>query len=78
VDKVDNGNKIRTECCPHRQGRAMWIRNDQQGPPVLFWEEIGGQGGVLLTLTNQTIYVNCGACFSAKRLAAQIVRLAHS
>lgn len=63
------GMTIKTECCQHRAGRALWIKNDGNGPPVLFWEsfEAPQASAVVLTLTNQTIYANCPTCFSTKR-----------
>lgn len=49
----------------------LWIRNNQEeGPPVVFLNTQGGP--LVVTLTNQTFYVNCPACFQAKRLAVAI------
>lgn len=56
----------RTICCPHRAGRAVWIRNDGMGPPVVLWEAYG-DGPVILTLTNQTIKAQCAECFERVR-----------
>lgn len=68
-----------TECCPHRAGRAVWIKNDGTGPPVLWWETFDDPAGpVTLTMTKQTIYVNCPQCFSAIRAAGSKETLAPS
>ena len=40
----------------------LWIRNNpQEGPPVVFINHPGGP--LVVTLTNQTFYVKCPACY---------------
>lgn len=57
--------KTRLETCPHVQMKdALWVKNDQEGAPVLFVAGLGQNIGIYLTLTNQTIYAKCGACFA--------------
>lgn len=57
---------ITVTACKHRAGYADWIRNDGTGAPVLMLETFS-MGPVLLTLTNQTIFMNCPGCFEATR-----------
>lgn len=51
--------------CEHLRGRALYIKNDGTGPPVVYIEHVGA--AVVATLTNQTIYLNCPACFNRLR-----------
>lgn len=61
---MDNGNKV--DNCEHRrEAWAYWLRNDGMGPPVLYLET-GGKP-VVVTMTNQVIYVKCPICFSTSR-----------
>ncbi len=75
---ITGTNKLET--CKHvKVDQALWIRNDQNGPPVLFLGGLGGNLGVFLTLTNQTIYARCSTCFAgiiaeAKSLGQSIER----
>jgi hypothetical protein len=59
--------------CEHRQRTvAMWVRNNPtEGPPVLLVED--REGAVVITLTNQTLYVKCPQCF--KKLQELILPL---
>jgi len=72
---VDNGNSESSEACEHRMGSsAFWIRNDGVGAPVVFLSTNRGPGGeILLTLTNQKIYLRCPACF--ERLRSGLTKL---
>jgi len=57
---------ITVTACKHRAGFADWIQNDGKGAPVLLLETFS-MGPVLLTLTNQTIFMNCPSCFDTNR-----------
>jgi len=63
VETVDN----RIEKCAHRmQSDARWIRNNpQEGPPVVLISS--PEVTLVVTLTNQTIYLKCPACFDRLR-----------
>lgn len=69
---MDNGNIgdwTDTKCCKHVNGVAFWVKNDGEGPPVVMWTSYGGYQ-VVLTLTNQTIYARCLACYNIIRASA--------
>lgn len=72
---MDNGDCGISEACEHRRGTsAFWIRNDGVGAPVVFLSTTGGLGGdLLLTLTNQKLYLRCPACF--ERLRSGLTKL---
>jgi hypothetical protein len=77
---VDNGNNgknfsiagERVEACPHRwRTIAGYLNNDNKLPPVIYCE---ASGPVILTLTNQVIYVKCPACNAKLQSAAPRLR----
>jgi hypothetical protein len=51
------------ETCEHRRrASAYYVRNDPtEGPPVILIES--PEGHLVVTLTNQTIYLKCSQCF---------------
>jgi hypothetical protein len=55
-----------TRSCEHRRAvDSLWIDHGAQNrAPVLFLD-VFEAGPVILTLTNQTIYVRCPACHAA-------------
>lgn len=60
METVNNVN-----CCEHRRGVALWVRNDGQTAPSVF---VDLKGPTVLILTNQTIYLRCAACFKEASL----------
>ena len=60
MDSVNNSTKT----CPHRVGsKALWVKNDAEGAPILYFT--GREGPVVMSLTNQVIRVSCPECFRA-------------
>jgi hypothetical protein len=70
VDTVDNWTKSVT--CEHRRrASGQYVRNNpSEGPPVILIES--PEGHVIVTLTNQTIYLKCSKCH--QKLKDLIVR----
>lgn len=61
---------METRTCLHRfMVECAWVNNDGMTAPVL---KVSGTGmETVLTLTNETIYVNCPACFLANRRSVE-------
>lgn len=65
---MNNGNigNIGEGCRHMLPARAYYVRNDGQGPPVVFVS--GHSDPCVITLTNQLIKIQCPQCFAQIRL----------